>query len=387
MGTDASGVTIDEIEDMFNNKWFNDHDIFENEDESSDIYLENITLLHELRSTINENPTIFCPRLYQLIVKFFEVHIYESYSFKPAPVYEIDMEEEETYITNKIAEKLASIEFIISIIDSPNFSVDEAKRIINIQFVYKILNSFYCEDIRIRDMLKNLLHKIYTKFLNMRGKIRNRIKIMFQEIVATKALCRGLDQILDILSSIITGFVKPLKEEHKLLLKDGLVLLLKMPNLSQFDQKLSFALMYFCEKDSDCLDIVLDSMLKYWPKTAPNKEQKFIYYLNELLIRCEEESLNKFRERIMIQIRRCLKSDHCQLIEQTLKLMYESLQISRIIEFDTTKYLKQIIECRPDIKPEDWNGTLLCYFKELEELYAKKFGDAYYQAKSAAEHN
>lgn len=59
----------------------------------------------------------------------------------------------------------------------------------------------------------------------------------------------GLTELLEILSSIISGFTAPLKDEHKMFAMKVLIPLHKVKNLSSFNTQLETCMKNFIEKD------------------------------------------------------------------------------------------------------------------------------------------
>merc|ERR1719419_1298699 len=140
---------------------------------------------------------------------------------------------------------------MIEMFDSNNMRPEEAKKAFTLSFVQKLIGLFYSEDAAERDLLKTLLHRVYGKFINLRAKIRQIIKYTFIEVMQTRENCPGLGQILDLLSSIVNGYATPIKDEHKLFLREALIPLIKLPNLIQFERQLKSCLFIFSFKDTD----------------------------------------------------------------------------------------------------------------------------------------
>ena len=78
-----------------------------------------------------------------------------------------------------------------------------------------MLELFDSEDPRERDYLKTILHRIYGKFMLLRGYIRSQVMNLILLITYEKEEHNGLTELLEILTSIINGFSVPLKEEHR----------------------------------------------------------------------------------------------------------------------------------------------------------------------------
>ena len=82
-------------------------------------------------------------------------------------------------------------------------------------FIVKVLELFDSEDPRERDYLKTITHRIYGKFMVLRNYIRTQVMNMLLQITYEKEEHNGLTELLEILSSVISGFASPLKEEHR----------------------------------------------------------------------------------------------------------------------------------------------------------------------------
>ena len=77
---------------------------------------------------------------------------------------------------------------------------------------------FNSYDPRERETLKTVLHRIYGKFLGLRGFIRKTINHIFLQFIFESDAYNGIAELLEILGSIINGFAIPIKAEHKLFL-------------------------------------------------------------------------------------------------------------------------------------------------------------------------
>lgn len=99
-------------------------------------------------------------------------------------------------------------------------------------------------------MLKNVLHKIYGKFLGLRSVVRREICHIFLSYLYEDQDFTGIAEILEILGSIITGFMCPLKPEHLMFLNKVLIPLHSSKNLTYFQPQLVYCIVQYLEKDS-----------------------------------------------------------------------------------------------------------------------------------------
>ena len=80
------------------------------------------------------------------------------------------------------------------------------------------MDLFQSYDSRERETLKTVLHRIYGKFLGLRGFIRKTLNNILLSFVYEDDSFNGVAELLEILGSIINGFAIPIKAEHKLFL-------------------------------------------------------------------------------------------------------------------------------------------------------------------------
>ena len=97
---------------------------------------------------------------------------------------------------------------------SPYISSKTMSANISNVFISQLLELFDSEDPRERDYLKTILHRIYGKFMVLRNYIRHQVMNLILLITYEKEEHNGLTELLEILSSIISGFTAPLKPEH-----------------------------------------------------------------------------------------------------------------------------------------------------------------------------
>jgi serine/threonine-protein phosphatase 2A regulatory subunit B' len=98
-----------------------------------------------------------------------------------------------------------------------------------------MLDLFDSEDPRERDYLKTILHRIYGKFMQIRTNIRKQVMNLLLKVTYEHETHNGLTELLEILSSIISGFAAPLKPEHQDFFMKVMVPLHRVKTLSTFN--------------------------------------------------------------------------------------------------------------------------------------------------------
>lgn len=140
-----------------------------------------------------------------------------------------------------------------------------AKKYIDHTFVLKLIDFFDSEDLREREFLKMVLHRIYAQFMAYRPFIRCAINNVFCRFIYETGRHSGIAELLEILGSIINGFVSPMDLEHKFFLVRALLPLHKVKHISIYHQQLTYCVTQFVDKDYKLADIVIRGLLKYWP--------------------------------------------------------------------------------------------------------------------------
>jgi serine/threonine-protein phosphatase 2A regulatory subunit B' len=103
-------------------------------------------------------------------------------------------------------------------------------------FIKQMLDLFDSEDPRERDYLKTILHRIYGKFMSLRGAIRTQVmNLLLRVTYEQHENHNGLTELLEILSSVVSGFAQPLKPEHQDFFLKVMVPLHKVKQLSNFN--------------------------------------------------------------------------------------------------------------------------------------------------------
>ena len=151
------------------------------------------------------------------------------------------------------------------------------------QFINCFLELFDSEDPRERDYLKTILHRIFGKFMGLRPYIKKQIMNVLFKVVYDSDSHNGLTELLEILSSITSGLVVPLRQEHQEFFKKVLIPLHKVKTLTTYNTQLQLCIKNYLDKCNMLAIPLIQGLLKYWPITAPAKEVIFIGEIEEVL--------------------------------------------------------------------------------------------------------
>lgn len=192
------------------------------------------------------------------------------------------------------------------------------REFINRPFLLNLLALFQSEDLRERDSLKNVYHRIYSKFTFYRSFMRKSMNDVFLDYIFETERHRGIGDLLEIWGSIINGFTVPLKEEHKLFLMRVLVPLHKPKGMQLYHRQLAYCVSQFVQKEPVLGGVVVRGILRYWPITNCQKEILLIGELEELVENIDPEQYRKLALPLCTQITKCFNSWNSQVAERAL---------------------------------------------------------------------
>ena len=105
-------------------------------------------------------------------------------------------------------------DLFLRFLEHPKFDRRIAKRYITKSFVFNLLSLFQSLDNREREMLRTIVHRIYGKLIILRPYIRLEISNIFLTCAFEDGPYYGISELLEVMSSIISGFAIPVKDEH-----------------------------------------------------------------------------------------------------------------------------------------------------------------------------
>eukprot|EP00038_Savillea_parva_P006635 m.164915 g.164915 ORF g.164915 m.164915 type:complete len:770 (-) comp12490_c0_seq1:324-2633(-) len=234
------------------------------------------------------------------------------------------------------------------ILESVYIRAPFAKDCITRTFVRRTLELFRSYDKREREALKNFLHRAYARIVDYRSYIRSLLSHMYLRHIYDRpdGQLQGICEMLDISGSIITGFASPIKAEHINFLRKILMPLHGAPDLEHFHSQLAFCVLQFVQKSAQgpandpenqtqnvIVDVVLNGLFRYWPKTSSAKEVMFMNELEEFLDTMSEAAFFRKQTVIMRRIAQCIGSMHFQVVERALVMLKNDKVIATAFDY------------------------------------------------------
>jgi serine/threonine-protein phosphatase 2A regulatory subunit B' len=248
-------------------------------------------------------------------------------------------------------------EFFLRYIISNDLDPKIARRYVNVNFVLKLLELFDSEDLRERDYLKTILHRIYGKFMVMRPSVRRAIQQNFLKIIYESESHNGVGELLEVLGSIINGFALPLKEEHKDFLMKALIPLYKVKSLTSFHQQLSYCLFQYVEKDPRLSYDIITSMLRCWPVSTASKQLLFLNELEDLLELTPPSEFRLMQDVLFRRLAFCISFPHSQVAERAL-CFWKNHYIVGLINQNCQEIFPIILGALYRTSSDHWNNTV-----------------------------
>jgi serine/threonine-protein phosphatase 2A regulatory subunit B' len=223
-------------------------------------------------------------------------------------------------------------------------------------FVLKLLELFNSKDRREREYLKNLLHRIYAKFMSLRAFIRRAMNHVFHTFIYETEDLAGVAEMLEILGSIINGFALPLKTEHRVFFTHVLTPMHKVRTLPHFYQQLTYCICQFIEKDQTLAPPFIRGLVRYWRTANSVKETRFLSELDEVIEIVGTDHYDGTAPDVIAVVASCVRSPHYQVAERALEMVMSGHFLQLAEAFPEA--------CRETLIPalvlacDHWNGSI-----------------------------
>lgn len=200
------------------------------------------------------------------------------------------------------------------------------------RFVKRLLLNFDSEDRREKDYLKTITHRLYARLVGLRVEIRSLMREFFLEFINNPqpVYFRGIPELLEIMGTIISGFVLPLKDEHVDFLTKVLIPLHKSKYYGNYFRQVLYCEVQYLNKKRELAEDVIKGLLKYWPVSNTIKEMQFVGELEDLLELAFPESFAKIMVPLFETLARSITKPHFQVQERILFLWHNEFIVGNI---------------------------------------------------------
>ncbi|XP_039274797.2 serine/threonine-protein phosphatase 2A 56 kDa regulatory subunit alpha isoform-like [Styela clava] len=269
-------------------------------------------------------------------------------------------------------------QYFLHFLEANDFQPSIAKKYMDTRFVTRLLYVFGSDDMRERDILKTILHRVYGKFLGLRATVRRQINNIFLAYLYDGQEFTGVAEILEILGSIINGYVSPMKPEHHLFLDKILIPLHSSKDMAFFQPQLVYCVVQYMEKDPKTAANILKGLFKFWPKTCSTKEVLFLGELEELIDAMQPGEFTKNQNLILKQLSKCITSHHFQVAERSL-YFFDNEYIMSLVEVNADECFPLVLHCLKSISLEHWNMSISTLAATVLQTFKDSNPDVFYK--------
>lgn len=209
-------------------------------------------------------------------------------------------------------------ELFLQLISSDICDIKLLKTYIIPSFIRKILNLFDSEEQRERKYLKNILHRLYAILVSKRKMIRDCITNCLYTLIHENIKFNGVSELLDILTSIVSGYIIPLKEEHILFFNTVIIPLYKVHTYHLYNEQLFNCSMIFISKDPSLAIPLINGLLRYWPFTNSAKGIIFLDKLYEIVMICDIIIIEPLIPKLFKHLLKCIMGFHLHIAVKAL---------------------------------------------------------------------
>jgi hypothetical protein len=151
---------------------------------------------------------------------------------------------------------------------------------LNGSFLYQLIGNGASPDERERVAVRGILYAMYTKFMNLRTLVREKVACQF-----TTGTCSS--EILEFLVSVVSGFNSPLNPEHIAYFRRFVLPLHTLHNYPQFAAPLGQLVIRYVLKSGFLLEPAVSYLLRHWPRGHRLKQSLFLRELESLFANFE----------------------------------------------------------------------------------------------------
>jgi len=295
---------------------------------------ERLEAIQDLKDMLNEPKylnSFFIPHI-ELVFEMIQKCLFRPLIIHVKQKSEIELgkEEDEVYRDPAWQNYQGVYEILLKIVINDSIDVKNLKMLVNINFIHNFIELLNSEEMREREYVKTILHRLYAKIIPRRKIIRKAMTDILLTMVHEDVKFNGANELLEIWSSLIGGFAVPLRAEHVKFFEDIIVPLHKVHNSQVFHEKLQRCSVLYIGKDPELAFRLLKGILRYWPFGNSIKESLFIDEVNYILEFYEVNGIEDLVPALLKRIFLCISGPHLQVSDRAM-LFFEKEYFLTII--------------------------------------------------------
>lgn len=242
-------------------------------------------------------------------------------------------------------------------LDKLHFDNERAKPYVDRKFLSSLISLFASEDPREREYLKTILHRLYGKYIDSRAYIRNCMSNFFLAYMYDHGNHTGVAELLEVMGSIVNGFIYPLKDEHKKFLFNVVLPLHKHKALATYHSQLTYCAVQYIDRDAELAVPIINYLLKHWPRLASTREVMYLSEMEELVDVTDEREFRKVMVKLFKQLAICITSDQFQVAERCL-YMWNNEYFTTLVARNSTVLMPILFPALNRDPNLHWNKTI-----------------------------
>ncbi|CAH8560922.1 unnamed protein product [Dicrocoelium dendriticum] len=224
-------------------------------------------------------------------------------------------------------------EIFLRFVSRNDFQPTLGKKYITSELLTDLMPLFDSADSHERDYVKQIVHRIYEKIVSLRPLIRQLISCTLLGFIYEEDSHNGIRELLQIMESIINGFQLPLKSDHEIFLRKILLPLHKTPSVATYHYHLMSCIMEYIKKDNSLIHpIILEGILRFWPRTNSYKEVLFLDELESCIEYCDSDNFRVILRPSFMHLACCISSENFQVSERALLFWNNERLLSMMTE-------------------------------------------------------
>ena len=271
--------------------------------------------LMEILEYISSTQYLMSHKSYKAIVNMVAANLF---AFLPNDRVAYDPELDEPRLDRNWSHLSLVYDIFIEFMESPDFQVVVGRQYITEEFTGQLFDRFYSEDPRVREATKNTMHRIYSLIYDRRKQIKVRMTNILLKYIYESESFGGINELMEIVASIVNGYVVPIKQENIVFLMKIIIPLHSCKTIIFFHEHVVECLAMLIRKEKETTQIIVLGLLKYWPKNHENKAMLYLAEMEGILDGIGQEQFELVMVPLFKRFTKILLGDHFFNCEKVL---------------------------------------------------------------------
>lgn len=242
-------------------------------------------------------------------------------------------------------------------LESPFMDAKACVENIDEKFIHRFLQLFNSPDARERSILKLVLHRLYLRFVQHRTQIRRTIQHIFYTFLFETKYFNGINELLEIMVSIINGYTVPLKAEHLVFFRSILIPLHSSDFYYLFQDNLTMCIAQYLQKDTSLVVDFFKGLLSQWPVCSTVKELLFIEQIDHLIEVITDEQFDEIKVPLFVKLSQLVTSESFRVAEAAM-LLWKNDRFVDLAYINSSSLIPIITPSLYQAGMKHWNSSI-----------------------------